>query len=171
MIYLLSILLVLFNACCLALNFFALPGNWIMLTFTAAFAWWRWEDGIFSIYTLIVAVLLAIGGEIIEFFSGMGGARKAGAGWVGSIAAIGGAFVGAIAGTILIPILFIGTLVGTCCGAALATLLIEHLSGKNMDHSFKSGLGAGFGVFVGTTTKFLLGVVIWLIIAIALFMP
>jgi len=171
MIYIWSVLLVICNGCLLALNFFMLPGNWLMLTLTAGFAWWYWDDGIISLYTLIATVLLAITGEVIEFLSGMGGARKAGAGWLGAISAIGGAVAGAIAGTILIPVPLIGTLIGAGCGAGLATLLIERICGKEMEQSIKSGLGAGFGVFVGTTTKILLGCLIWLIIAIALFAP
>jgi hypothetical protein len=171
MIYLWSILLIIFNGCFLMMNFFALPGNWIMLTLTVAFAWWRWDDGVLSIYTLIAAVLLAVLGEVIEFFSGMGGARKAGSGWAGAIAAIGGAIAGALAGTFLIPVPLIGTLIGACGGGALGTLLIERASGKEMDQSVKSGLGAGVGIFIGTTVKFLLGTLIWMIIAVALFVP
>jgi hypothetical protein len=40
-----------------------------------------------------------------------------------------------------------------------------------MDQSVKSGLGAGVGIFIGTTVKFLLGTLIWMIIAVALFVP
>jgi len=171
MICIWCVLLVIFNGCFLALNFFTLPGNWLMITLTAGFAWWQRDNGIISVYTLIAAVVLAILGEVIEFFSGMGGARKAGSGWFGAISAIAGAIVGALAGTILIPVPLLGTLIGACCGAGLATLLIEQICGKEMNQSVKSGLGAGFGVFIGTTTKILLGVLIWLIIAVALFTP
>jgi len=142
-----------------------------MLAFTIGFAWWQRDNGIISVYTLIAVVILATLGEIVEFFSGMGGARKAGAGWFGAISAIAGAIVGAMAGTLLIPIPLIGTLIGACCGAGLATLLIERIYGKEMDQSVRSGIGAGLGLLIGTTVKFLLGVAIWLIIAIALFAP
>jgi len=53
MIYLGSIMLIIFNAVCLVLVVFGLPGNWLIVTSTCLFAWWRWEDGVFSIYTLI----------------------------------------------------------------------------------------------------------------------
>ena len=32
---------------------FGLPGNWLIVIGTCLFAWWRWEDKVFSIYTLI----------------------------------------------------------------------------------------------------------------------
>lgn len=169
MVYLWLVCLLVLNICWLGLVFFALPGNWLVVISTGLFAWWYWEDGIFSIYTLIAITLLAFVGEIIEFFSGMGGAKKAGSGWWGAFAAIGGAIIGAIAGTFLIPILFLGTLLGACFGAGLGTLAVELKMGKEMHESMRSGFGAGLGVFVGTTGKFLIGVLIWAIIAVAAF--
>lgn len=164
-------LLLLLNAFWLASVLFTLPGNWLMVMMTALFAWWRWEDGIFGIAVLVVVAVLAFVGEIIEFFAGAGSAKKAGAGWGGALAAIGGMACGAIVGTFMIPIPILGTLLGACLGAGLATWSVERMSGKERDKSVKSGVGAGVGVFVGTTTKFLIGCVIWLIIAIAAFWP
>ncbi|MBM4103437.1 MAG: DUF456 domain-containing protein [Planctomycetes bacterium] len=171
MIYVWVFLLLTLNTCWLAGILFALPGNWLMIITTAWFAWWRWDDGIFSIGVLIAVAVLAWIGELIEFFAGAGSARRAGAGWWGALAAIGGMICGALLGTVLIPIPIAGTLLGACLGAGLATWGVERLSGKAHDKSVKSGVGAGVGVFVGTTTKFLIGCVIWLIIAVAAFWP
>ena len=66
--YLLLILLILLNAVWLVLVIFGLPGNWLIVISTALFAWWRWDDGVFSIYTLIILVVLAVLGEVLEFF-------------------------------------------------------------------------------------------------------
>jgi uncharacterized protein YqgC (DUF456 family) len=74
-------------------------------------------------------------------------------------------------GTFLIPVPIVGTLLGACIGAGLGTWSVERLIGKPQDKSVKSGVGAGVGVFVGTTTKFLIGCLIWLIIAVATFWP
>jgi uncharacterized protein YqgC (DUF456 family) len=115
--------------------------------------------------------VLALVGEIIEFFAGAGSAKKAGASWGGALAAIGGTIAGAIVGTFLIPVPIVGTLLGACIGAGLGTWSVERLIGKPQDKSVKSGVGAGVGVFVGTTTKFLIGCLIWLIIAVATFWP
>ena len=169
MIYFWATILVLVNAVWWGLTFFALPGNWLMIISAGLLAWWKWDEGVFSIYTLIAITVLAAAGEVIEFFAGIGGAKKAGAGWLGALGALAGAVMGAIAGTFMIPIPFLGTLIGACAGAGLGTWAIEHLGGKKMEDSVRSGVGAGVGVFVGTAGKVAIGVVIWLIIAIAAF--
>ena len=79
MIYIWLTTLVIFNGCSLLLVLFSLPGNWLIVSATGLFAWWKWDEGIFSIYTLIAIAVLAVIGEIIEFFAGVGGAKKAGA--------------------------------------------------------------------------------------------
>ena len=171
MLYIWLIMLILLNSCLLMLNFFALPGNWLIITATGLFAWWRAEDGVFSIYILVTAIILATFGEVVEFLGGMGGAKRAGAGWTGAFGALGGAVTGAILGTVLIPVPFLGTMIGACTGAGIGAWFIEHVKGKKLDQSIRSGLGAGVGMFVGTTVKFILGILIWLIIAIAAFWP
>ncbi len=170
-LYILIILLIAINAVALLLNFFALPGNWLMIAITALFAWWQSDEPVFSIYTLILAVVLAIAGEVVEFLAGPGGARKAGATFRGAFGAIIGMFAGAIAGTVLIPIPVIGTVVGAAAGACLGTAALELTAGKKLDHSFRAGFGAGIGVVLGTGGKFLIGVLIWVIIALAAFIP
>ena len=169
MFYVWVTLLVIINASFLVLNFFALPGNWFMIALTGLFAWWQSDNSPFSIYVLIVAVVLAVAGEIVEFIAGPGGARKAGASIKGAIGAILGTIVGAMAGTVIIPIPLIGTIIGAAGGACMGTALVEFSTGKKLDHSFKSGLGASVGVLFGTGGKFLIGVLIWMIITIAAF--
>jgi hypothetical protein len=66
MIYLWSIMLILVNVFWLMLVLFGLPGNWLIVISTCLFAWWRWEDGVFSIYTLIAIAVLAGLGELFE---------------------------------------------------------------------------------------------------------
>lgn len=169
MIYVWLTTLILFNACSLTLVLFSMPGNWLIVTATGLFAWWKWDEGIFSIYTLIAITILAVIGEIIEFFAGVGGAKKAGASWLASICAIGGAIVGAMLGTVFIPVPILGTLLGACIGAGSATLAVEMKSGKEMHLSIKSGVGAGVGVFLGTTCKFVIGIIICTIVTVAAF--
>ncbi|MHC4926043.1 MAG: DUF456 domain-containing protein [Planctomycetota bacterium] len=148
---------------------FTLPGNWLMVITTALFAWWQWDRGVFGWPVLAAITVLALIGELIEFFAGAGGAKKAGAGWWGALAAIGGAFLGAIIGTGVIPVPIFGTLLGACFGAGLATWIAERACGKEHDDSVKSGVGAGTGVLVGTLSKFAVGCLIWLVITIAVF--
>lgn len=166
-IYIIGLLVV--NGCWLAGGLFLLPGNWLMVITTVLFAWWRWDDGVFGVGVLIAIAAMALAGEIFDFFAGTGGAKKAGASWLGAIAAILGAIIGALLGTVLIPIPIVGTLLGACFGAGLAVWVAERLIGKSPDQSLKSGLGAGTGVLLGITVKFAIGCAIWLIIAIAAF--
>jgi uncharacterized protein YqgC (DUF456 family) len=171
MIYLWLLILILLNACWLMLVLFMLPGNWLMVIGTCLFAWWKWDDGLFGWPLLIIITLLALIGELVEFFAGAGGAKKAGSGWLGALAAIGGAVFGALIGTVVIPVFVFGTLLGACFGAGLATWIIERITGKEHNASVRSGVGAGTGVLVGTASKFAIGCLIWLLITIAAFWP
>jgi hypothetical protein len=166
-----TVLLLLVNLVWLATVLFALPGNWLMIVTTAVFAWWQRDSQVFGIHTLVAITVLAVIGEIVEFLGGFGGARRAGARWQGAAGAICGAVIGGIFGTFLIPIPILGTLLGACGGAGLGTFLLEAAGGRAMDHAFRSGVGAGAGVLLGTTAKFVIGVVIYAIIAVAAFWP
>lgn len=169
--YLWSVLLVLLNALWLVLVVFGLPGNWLIVISACLFAWWRAEDGVFSLYTLFFITALAVLGEVVEFFSGLAGAQKAGSGWRGSLGALVGALTGAILGTFLIPIPLFGTLIGSCVGAGIGAWVLELLSGRRMKELARLAAGAGLGRFLGTTTKIALGILIWLIVAVAAFWP
>jgi len=169
MLYLWITLLLALNVFSLILTLFALPGNWFIVITTSLFAWWQWDNKVFSIYTLIAIAVLAFLGEVVEFFAGAGGAKRAGAGWLGAIAAIFGAIFGAILGTLVLPLF--GTILGACIGAGLAATVVELALGKTPDASLRSGFGASLGHLIGSTVKFAIGVAIWLIVAIAAFWP
>jgi uncharacterized protein YqgC (DUF456 family) len=171
MVYVWLIVLIVFNTAWLGLTVFGLPGNWLMAISTCFFAWWRWESGVFSIYTLVAVVALAAVGELLELTAGMVGARKSGASWPGSIAALFGAVAGAILGTFMIPIPFIGTLMGACAGAGLGVWGLEFSRGRKMEHSVRYAVGAGLGEFFGITSKLVLGIIIWSTVAVAAFWP
>ena len=171
MLYFWSFILVLLNSAWLAMVFFGLPGNWLIVISTCLFAWFWWDDGVFSIWTLIAIVFLAILGELAEFTAGMIGAKKSGASWPGSIAALFGAVTGAVLGTFLLPIPFLGTLLGACSGAGLCVWGMEFSRGKKTEQSLRYAVGAGLGEFFGIISKFALGIVIWFIAAVAVFWP
>jgi hypothetical protein len=164
-------LLVILNSAWLALVVFGLPGNWMIVISTCLFAWWQWGKRVFSVYTLIAIVILAVLGELAEFTAGMIGAKRSGASWRGSIAAIFGAVMGAIFGTFLIPVPFLGTLLGACTGAGLCVWALEFSRGSQHEHSLRYAVGAGLGEFFGITAKFVLGAVIWFIVTVAAFWP
>lgn len=171
MLYVWLSILVLLNAVWLMLVLFGLPGNWLMVLSTCLVAWWKWDQQVFSGWTLIAITALALFGELVEFLAGMLGARGSGASWRASVAAIFGAILGAMFGTFMIPVLFLGTVLGASIGAGLAVWAIEIARGELAEHSLRRGVGAGIGQFVGTSSKVMLGLVIWLVIAVAAFWP
>ncbi len=171
MVYFWSLLLIVVNLFWLMLVFFALPGNWLIVISTCVFAWWRSEDGVFSVYTLVLITVLAVVGEVLEFLGSFAGAKKTGASLLGSIGAVFGAVAGAIVGTFVIPIPLLGTILGACLGAGLATWSVELLKGRQGKHSVRSGVGAGIGELIGIVSKFAIGCIIWFVVAIAVFWP
>jgi hypothetical protein len=79
--------------------------------------------------------------------------------------------VGAAAGTLVFPIPILGTILGACLGVGLTVWLVELRRGEQFELSWQRGLGAGLGEFVGIISKFGLGIVVWLIVAVAAFWP
>jgi uncharacterized protein YqgC (DUF456 family) len=171
MICLWAILLVLLNTLWLGCSLFYLPGNWLIVITTILFAWWQAEKDIFSIAVLVVIVLLAVLGEIIEFSAGFLGVKTAGGSRRASITAVLGAITGAILATFLIPIPIIGTLLGACGGACAGAGLAELSTGRERKASIASGISAGLAQFLGLHLKILIGVIIYLIVALAAFIP
>jgi uncharacterized protein YqgC (DUF456 family) len=143
----------------------------MMVLLTSLFAWWTWNRHVFSGWTLMAIAVLAVLGELIEFLGGTIGARKAGASWRASLAGILGAMIGALTGTMMIPVPVIGTIIGACLGVGLAVWLVETSRGEHPDLSFRRALGAGLGEFIGILSKFVVGIAIWLTVAIAAFWP
>lgn len=171
MLYVELSILVLLNLVWLMLVLFGLPGNWLIVLSTSLFAWWTWDRGVFSGWTLIAIAVLAALGELIEFLGGLVGARRAGASWRASLAGILGAVLGALGGTIMLPVPVVGTIVGACVGVGMAVWLVETSRGERPELSHRRAVGAGMGELIGILSKFVVGVVIWLVVAIAAFWP
>lgn len=163
-----AILVTVLNAVWLISLVFQLPGTWLILLTTAAAAWWRSEDAMYSWWPLGALLVLAIVGEIIETFASMAGSSKAGGGKAGAIGGVLGAIIGAIAGT-AIPIPIIGSLIGACVGAGLGAILFELPAGREWGHTLRIGQGAAVGRFWGTLGKLGVGAVMWLIAAVGAF--
>ncbi len=177
MAYLWATLLVLLNTVWLATVVAGLPGTWLIVVSTALVAWWQRGDattddeGMFSIATLVVIVVLAGVAELVEFLTGVVGSKRAGGTRWGSVGALVGGVIGAIAATFLIPIPLLGSLIGACGGACLGAWGLELAGGRRMKESVDVGVGAGVGTLVGRAAKLIAGVVIWVIVAVAAFWP
>ena len=171
MLYLLLILLIIVNLIWLALAFFNLPGNWLIVFSTTLFAWWRWDDRVFSIYTLAAIIIIAALAECLEFLAAAAGTKKAGGSFRAALAALFGGITGAIVGTVTIPIPFLGTLLGAAAGAFAGSWTMELSKGKSLNRSAHVGLHAGLSQIKGILSKTALGLLIWIIVTIAAFYP
>ena len=171
MMYLCASLLVVVNAFWLVLTLLMLPGNWMMVATTALVAWWQWDKGMFSPWTLAAIVVLAAGGEVAEFFFSALGVRKAGGTRWAALASLAGAMIGAVVGTFAIPVPVLGSLIGVCVGACAGAWAGEAASRRRLKDSAMVSLAAGAGRLLGTIAKFVIGVLIWLIVAVAAFWP
>jgi uncharacterized protein YqgC (DUF456 family) len=175
MAYMWATLLVLLNTVWLATVVVGLPGTWLIVASTALVAWWQrgdaaaGDEGMFSIATIVVIIVLAALAEVVEFFTGVVGSKRAGGTRWGSVGAIVGGVIGAIAATPLIPPL--GSLIGACVGACLGAWGLELAGGRKMKESVDVGVGAGVGTLVGRVAKLIAGVAIWVIVAVAAFWP
>jgi uncharacterized protein YqgC (DUF456 family) len=167
--YLWAALLVLTNTLWLVLDLLGLPGNWLMVAGTLLVAWL--QPGMFGVWTLAIVFAIAAAGEALELLSGAWGARKGGAGRRGTIGALLGGLIGAVLGTFLIAIPLLGSLLGACVGACVGAWGLELSGGRGLGASLRAGVGAGAGRALGTAIKLAAGILLWLVIAIAAFVP
>ncbi len=171
MMYVWAILLILTNVVWLLLTLMALPGNWLMVVGAAVLAWVYWDEGMFSPWTLLAVLLLAIAGEVLESITSAYGVKKVGGTKRGGWGSILGSILGALVGGVLIPIPIVGSLIGACLGAAIGAWGFELSGGMKKPQARKAGFAAGVGRLVGTVIKFAIGVVIFVIVAVAAFWP
>lgn len=120
MYWIAATILIVANAACLAANLLMLPGNWLMVLNLCLFLL-AFGDPIASPdwTTLIVVLVLAIVGEIVEAFGGSAMASKKGASRRAMLLSLGVSMIGSIAGSFAIPIPVVGTAIGAVAGAAI----------------------------------------------------
>jgi len=145
----------------LILNVLTLPGNWLILLATFLYGWltnWVYAGAI----TMIVLLVLASIGELVEFLAaGRAASRIGGSRW-GSVGAIVGGIVGGILLTGLIPIPIVGTLVGVLVGTFLGATFGEWIAGKEVPHMVAIGTAATKGRLYGTLLKLAFGLVVFI---------
>lgn len=177
MTYLYAALLCAVNLLWLGMVLLGLPGNWLIVATTAAYAWWRWDGSrAAGQQEIAVVTLCAMGGlallaEGLELAGGLIGSKQAGGSRWGAFGALIGTVIGAIAGTVIIPIPVVGSILGACGGAAAGACALEYASGRTLMPALKSAAGAGAGRFAGMMVKLGVGGVIWMIASLAAFVP
>ncbi|MGH7800188.1 MAG: DUF456 family protein [Thermodesulfobacteriota bacterium] len=134
---------------------FGLPGNFIILAASLLYGWYGGFKEI-TYKVILILIILAIVGEVVEYGLGILGAKKRGATKGAIIASIIGGIAGAIIG---MPFLFgIGSIIGAFLGAFGGAFLLEYLQGKGVDQAIESGWGAFLGRIGGAISKGFIGI-------------
>src|SRR5262245_1292023 len=142
--------LVLVNLLALVMIPLGLPGTFVQVGAAAVAALatgghlvgWRW---------VVLFLVLALVGEVVEFVSGRWGARRFG----GSSSAAWGALVGGVVGAIVggIPIPVVGAVVASFVGTFAGALLGEMIAQRRVTPDLRVGVGAVLGRTAGTAVK------------------
>lgn len=171
MTYLWALILALSNALAWGANFFNLPGNWLLLIFSIIYKLILPPESHPSLTwtMLIIALVLAILGEVWEFVAGAAGAAKRGGSRRGAVMAIVGSLVGSLGGAMLgIPIPVVGPLIGALGGGAVGAFVGAYLGERERTHEERVSIGKGamFGRLVGTAGKLIFGLLMFLVLTV-----
>ena len=130
-----------------------LPGLWVILLGIIGYGWIT-EFSTLSTGFLVLAIGLAILGEVLESWIGFRFAKRYG----GSSRAGWGALVGGLVGAIVgVPIPIIGSVIGGFVGAFLGAALFEYSRARHAEGSVKAGWGAVLGRAAAVAIKMGLG--------------
>ena len=134
---------------------FGLPGTFVILGASVLYGWYGGFSDI-TVRVIILLVVLALAGELIEFLLGILGSKK----YESSNRAIVGSIIFGIIGAVMgAPFFFgIGAVIGAFAGAFAGAILMELSQGKKMDEAIKSGWGAFLGRVAGTISKGAVGI-------------
>lgn len=140
-----------------------LPGLWLMVLAVIGYGAVTDFVGV-GVRTIILAMVLAGLGELIEWWVGFkfaaryGGSRRAGWG------ALAGGLLGAMAG---LPIPVLGSVIGSFLGSFIGAALFEYTAAPG--NALRTGYGALLGRLWATATKMSLGLVIGVVALFAAF--
>ena len=133
-----------------------LPGLWLIVLAIIGYAVLTGPQRI-STATIIVVLILASLGELIEAWAGFSLARRFG----GSRRAAWGALVGGIIGAIVgVPVPLIGSVIGGFAGAFVGATLVQYAEVREARAAVGAGWGALMGRAAAAAVKTALGIVI-----------
>ncbi len=155
---LLAVCFILLGSGCTAIVLIGLPGTWIMIALAFGITLlqrvWAPADSEWLVawWVFVVAIVIAVVGEVLEFMAGALGAKKGGASKQGMF----GALVGGFGGTIL------GCGVGAVIGELRAAPDVR------IQDTIKPAAGAVVGRVLGAVAKFPCAFVVWVMLSVAL---
>ena len=170
-----ALLCVLVLVISLGLNASGAPGNWIMLGASVFYSWLMPNESPydFGIFVILIVLIFAIIGEILEFFTGAMSTKKAGGTKRGMWFSVVGSVFGSIGGIFIgIPIPIIGSLIAALLfsgvGALLGAYYGERVEGKNSKEAWKVGVSSFTGRILGSLFKIICGFIALITIAVAM---
>ena len=170
-----ALLFILVLVISLGLNASGAPGNWIMLGFASFYSWLMPNESPydFGILIILIVLIFAIIGEILEFFTGAISTKKAGGTKRGMWFSVIGSIIGSLTGIFVgIPIPIIGSLIAALlfsgAGALLGAYYGEKIEGKNSEEAWKIGVSSFTGRILGSLFKMICGFVALICISIAM---
>ncbi|MDA0835226.1 MAG: DUF456 domain-containing protein [Planctomycetota bacterium] len=172
MIYLYATLLLFANTSAWIATVFTLPGNWVLVLFTAIYAFFLPEAQPHVSWTVVgITLALAFVGEGVEFFAGAAGAAKQGGSRRGVMLAIVGAFCGSMTGAFFaLPIPLIGPVIGALGGGAVGAFagawIGESGTGRTHGERIAIGKGALIGRLLGTAGKLIVGAIMLVLVTV-----
>ncbi|HET6578303.1 MAG TPA: DUF456 family protein [Gemmatimonadales bacterium] len=135
---------------------FGLPGLWLMVLSVLAYGWLT-DFHTVTAGIIVLVVVLALVGEVIEAWLGFRFARRYG----GSRRAGWGALVGGLVGAVVgVPVPLIGSVIGGFVGAFAGAALFEYTRARQAGAAAGAGWGAVLGRAVAAAAKMALGIVI-----------
>jgi uncharacterized protein YqgC (DUF456 family) len=135
---------------------FGLPGLWVIVLGVVGYGWLT-DFRTIGTGVMILAIVLAMLGEVIESWLGFRLARRYG----GSSRAGWGALIGGLIGAIVgVPVPLIGSVIGGFVGAFVGAALFEYTRARHYETAAKAGWGAVLGRAAAAAAKIALGVVI-----------
>lgn len=152
-----------------------MPGNWLIAAATAAYAYFVPADSRASIgWQAVVIVLILAGlGEMIELLASAAGAARVGGTKRGAVLALLGSILGGLCGVFAgVPVPLVGPIFAALLFAGLGAMggaiLGETWAGKDADSSWRVGKAAFWGRLAGTLGKILVGAVMIAVVLAAL---
>lgn len=156
-----AILLILGALLCWVLNVLAIPAsNWVMIALGALYAWQGPDAGRLDLGWKVVVVLIVLAalGELVEFLAGALGAKRAGGSRRSAVLSVVGSISGGLMGAVVaLPVPLVGPLIGAilfaAAGAFGGALLGERWKGRQWEETLEVGKGAFWGRLLGTFGK------------------
>ncbi len=146
-----KIIVLLFSGAGIILVPLGLPGAWLIFSSAALYSlFYNFTPGKTDFWTLLILLLIASLGEILEFLVSVWGGKKLKVSNGALIASIIGGLIGAVVG---VPVFLIGSLLGLLLGVFLGALVYEFLVEKDFSKALKAALAVFFSRLVASFMK------------------